>query len=142
MLCCVVLCCVVLCCVVLCCVVSILSVFTAIVKPPLHINTRIYRNIKPAFFQVFFRNFIQTICPAMSTFRGQKSLILSPFQSANFEGQGVCTLPLVFVFESVTGSFLQLYHYLVYKVCISALCKQLISVGKQSVEKIPSFFCC
>ena len=33
--------------------------------------------------------------------------------------------------ESVTGSFLQLYHYLVHKVCISALCNQIMTVGKQ-----------
>ena len=51
------------------------------------------------------------------------------------------TLPLDFAPESVTGSFLQLYHYLVYKVCISALRQQLIAVRKQSVENIPSFFC-
>ena len=73
--------------------------------------------------------------------RGQKSVILSRFQSLNFEGQGVCTLPLVFAFESVTGSFLQLYHYLVHKACISALRQQLIAVSQQSLEKIPSFFC-
>ena len=52
-----------------------------------------------------------------------------------------CALPLVFASESVTDSFLQLYHYLVYKVCISALCRQLIAVSQQSVENIPSFFC-
>src|SRR5699024_5764048 len=50
-------------------------------------------------------------------------------------------LPLVFASESVTGSFLQLYHYLVYKVCISALRQQLIAVRKQGVKNIPSFFC-
>ena len=48
-------------------------------------------------------------------------------------------LPLVFASESVTGSFLQLYHYLVYKVCISALRQQLIAVRKQGVKNIPSF---
>ena len=69
-------------------------------------------------------------------------MILSCFQSLNFEGQGVCTLPLVFASESVTGSFLQLYHYLVYKVCISALRQQFIAVRKQGVEKIPPFLCC
>ena len=68
-------------------------------------------------------------------------MILSRFQSLNFEGKSVCTLPLVFASESVTGSFLQPYHYLVYKVCISALRQQLIAVSKQSVENIPSFFC-
>ena len=73
--------------------------------------------------------------------RGQKSVILSRFSSINFEGQGVCTLPLVFASESVTGSFLQLYHYLVYKVCISALRQQLIAVRKQGIKNIPSFFC-
>ena len=52
-----------------------------------------------------------------------------------------CTLPLVFALESVTGSFLQLYHYLVYKVCVSALRQQLIAVCKRSVENVPSFFC-
>ena len=83
----------------------------------------------------------ETVRPAAWTFRGQKSLILSRFPSLNFEGQGVCTLPLVFAFESVTGSFLQLYHYLVYKVRVSALRQQLIAVNKQSVEKIPPFFC-
>ena len=66
-------------------------------------------------------------------------MILSRFQSLNFEGKSVCTLPLVFASESVTGSFLQLYHYLVYKVCISALRQQLIAVSKQSIEKIPPF---
>ncbi len=81
------------------------------------------------------------IYSAAWTFRGQKSLIPSRFLSLNFEGQGVCTLPLGFVFESVAGSFLQLYHYLVHKVCISALRQQLIAVSKQSLEKIPSFFC-
>ena len=70
-----------------------------------------------------------------------KSLISSRFQDLNFEGQGVCTFPLVFVFESVAGSFLQLYHYLVHKVCISALCNQIMTVGNQSVENIPSFCC-
>ena len=74
--------------------------------------------------------------------RGQKSVILSRFSSINFEGQGVCTLPLDFVFESVTGSFLQLYHYLVHKVCISFLRRQLIAAGKRSVEDIPPFLCC
>ena len=63
------------------------------------------------------------------------------FTLSNFEGQGVCTLPLVFVFESVAGSFLQLYHYLVHKVCISALRQQLIAVRKQGIKNIPSFFC-
>lgn len=77
----------------------------------------------------------------MWTFRGQKSLILSRILSLNFEGQGVCTLPLDFASESVTGLFLQLYHYLIYKVCVSALRQQLIAVSQQSVEKIPSFFC-
>lgn len=56
-------------------------------------------------------------------------------------GKVFCALPLVFASESVTDSFLQLYHYLVYKVCISALCQQLIAVSQQSVENIPSFFC-
>ena len=87
------------------------------------------------------RQFKSNVYLAASTFRDQKSLILSHFQSLNFKGQGVCTLPLVFASESVTGSFLQLYHYLVYKVCISALRQQLIAVSKQSIEKIPSFFC-
>ena len=49
--------------------------------------------------------------------------------------------PSFFASESVTGSFLQLYHYLVYKVCISALRQQLIAVRKQGVKNIPSFFC-
>ena len=37
---------------------------------------------------------------------------------------------------------MQLYHYLVYKVCISALRQQLIAAGKQSVEDLPPFLCC
>ena len=84
----------------------------------------------------------ETVRPAAWTFRGQKSLILSRFPSLNFEGQGVCTLPLVFALESVTGSFLQLYHDLVHKVCISFLRRQLIAADKQSVEDLPPFLCC
>lgn len=46
-------------------------------------------------------------------------------------------MPLNFASERVTGSFLQLYHYLVYKVCISALRQQLIAVRKQGIKNIP-----
>lgn len=77
----------------------------------------------------------------MWIFRGQKSLISSRFLNLNFEGKGISTFPLNFASESVTGSFLQLYHYLVYKVCISALRQQLIAVRKQGIKNIPSFFC-
>lgn len=69
----------------------------------------------------------ETVRPAAWTFRGQKSLILSRFPSLNFEGQGVCTLPLVFALESVTDSFLQLYHNLVHPAS-AAYC------GRQAVR--------
>ena len=64
-----------------------------------------------------------------------------PFSGPKLWGARCSTLPLNFASERVTGSFWQLYHYLVYKVCISALRQQLIAVNKQSVEKIPPFFC-
>lgn len=73
--------------------------------------------------------------------RGQKSVILSRFFEHKLWGARCSTLPLNFASERVTGSFLQLYHYLVHKVCISALCNQIMTVGKQSVENIPSFCC-
>ena len=76
----------------------------------------------------------ETVRPAAWTFRGQKSLILSRFPSLNFEGQGVCTLPLVFAFESVTGSS--------FIITSSTLRRQLIAADKQCVEKIPPFLCC
>ena len=92
------------------------------------------RYVYPKFLSETFR-------PAAWTFRGQKSLILSRFPSLNFEGQGVCTLPLNFAFKSVTGSFLQLYHDLVHKVCIF-LRRQLIAADKRCVEDLPPFLCC
>lgn len=85
------------------------------------------RYVYPKFLSETFR-------PAAWTFRGQKSLILSRFQSLNFEGQGVCTLPLVFAFESVTGSFLQLYHYLVHKVCISYPFSSLLRQASRALK--------
>lgn len=132
--------------------VSIVLRFCAIVKTSLYIIIHLYCIRKSAYFQYVFEKkrlchdnpylSSETVRPAAWTFRGQKSLILSRFLSLNFEGQGVCTLPLVFALESVTGSFLQLYHHLVYKVCISALRQHLIAASKQCVEKIPPFLCC
>lgn len=49
---------------------------------------------------MLIQSFIITVRPAAWTFRGQKSLILSRFLSLNFEGQGVCTLPLVFALKA------------------------------------------
>lgn len=94
------------------------------------------RYVYPKFLSETFR-------PAAWTFRGQKKPDFKPFSEPElFEGQGVCTLPLNFAFKSVTGSFLQLYHDLVHKVCISFLRRQLIAADKRSVEDIPPFLCC
>lgn len=135
----------------LCLLISIVSLLIILVKTSLYIQLYIFIiSKKRLVFNTFLKkqstmliqSFIITARPTVWTFRGQKSLISSRFLSLNFEGLGVCTLPLVFAFESVIGSFLQLYHNLVHKVCISFLRRQLIAAGKQSVEDIPPFLCC
>lgn len=125
--------------------VSIVLRFCAIVKTSLYIIIHLYCIRKSAYFQYVFEKkrlchdnpylSSETVRPAAWTFRGQKSLILSRFPSLNFEGQGVCTLPLVFALESVTGSFLQLYHNLVHKACISYLLSSLLRQTSSALKR-------